>query len=86
MDRREAFRVLNYAVEILEPIKYIDDGKFQEALKVAIDTLARAVQCQECEHAWYRHHVPEAPYFCLINGHFHKGDFFCRNGKPKLDN
>lgn len=61
------------------------DTELMEALDMAIMALFRAVPCKECEYAWYRHHVTEAPYFCLIGGHFHKGDFFCRNGKPKVD-
>lgn len=61
------------------------DTELMEALDMAIMALFRAVPCKECEHGWYRAYPFESRYYCLISHHYHAPDFFCKNGKPKLD-
>lgn len=97
MDRREAIKIIRNEIQCVLTADacgrdckncplVLPEDKIINALELAIETLKRAVPCKECEHAWFKQAAPaECPYFCLIDRHYHKGDFFCRNGKPKVD-
>lgn len=84
MDRREAIQVIKDVIGQEVECNY--DSVMIEALNVAVGIMTRAVPCKEC--AWGRfkeYMISECPYFCMIGQHYHAPDFFCRNGKPKVD-